>query len=99
MIKMSREVTEDVCQDLVARIMVKGKPKCSFLSKECKRKLSLGMKQREFYNFANLIVIQVTSVNFLFHETYGKVHEDFHVPFKTRKARYMEISMYLATTE
>ena len=57
------------------------------------------MKQREFYNFANLIVIQVTSVNFLFYETYGKVHEDFHVPFKTRKARYMEISMYLATTE
>ena len=50
-----------------------------------------------FVNFANLIVIQVTSVNFLFYETYGKVHEDFHVPFKTRKARYMEISMYLAT--
>ena len=40
--------SQDVCQDLVARIMVKGKPKCSFLSKACKRQLSLGVKQREF---------------------------------------------------
>ena len=29
-------------------------------------------------------------------ETYGKVHENFHVPFATHhKARYMEISMFL----